>query len=718
MTSSSQSTPAVPSNAEFVLRHVLGPRIEARPTDVGDARSVPSGPVLDEDRLGTSVTVRLDEIGGHDADPGGGDPGADMEGRIPWSMVTDLSVVTAVTLPDGRPGQIVDVAVSAEWWSGEPGVRQFVGPVAGVRALLCAFHAPPVRRPLVTRVVSRMPGPLRPTPALAVVAGVFVLAVGLVAAFLAPVSPSGHRDAAFAAPVTQRQDPSAVHRTAHLAAATTAPAPAPPSLASSAPLQSHEVFGYAPYWTLPQSSGFDVADLTTLAYFSVDANGNGTLDESGPGWNGYQSQDLVDLVTRAHAAGDRVVLTVTCFDQDTLNQITSDPGAPARLAAALIAAVQAKSLDGVNFDFEGEGSADQAGLTNLITKVSAALHATDPHWQVSMATYASAAGDPGGFYDIAALAPAVDAFFVMAYDMNSKTQPSATSPLFGPGFTDLEALEEFCKVVPPSKVILGLPYYGYDWPTSDGTPAATPTGPESPLSYAAIVAAGHPTYWDPVTDTPWTEYQVGTQWHKTYFDDPTSLALKAQLANFFHIAGVGIWALGMDGNDPAMLAALLGNAPAAKDAQSGPPPPPGTGFTSLATYDGTGGIQLTPIVPPPSGGTAQQVGVLTGIGTTDPALSCLQTGPALAVWSYSSLPGVLVVQASTPTDCAVATWSFPVPGPSPSTTTTSPAPPTSSTTSTTRPTSTTTTTSEPTTTTTTTTTTTAPDESSTTTTAP
>ena len=120
-------------------------------------------------------------------------------------------------------------------------------------------------------------------------------------------------------------------------------------------------------------------------------------------------------------------------------------------------------------------------------------------------------------------------------------------------------------MVPPAKIVLGLPYYGYDWPTTDGTLTATATGSESPLTDASIAVGGHPTYWDPVTDTPWTAYQVGTQWHTTYFDDPTSMALKAQLANYFHIAGVGIWALGMDGNDPAMLAALLGNAPVAKD---------------------------------------------------------------------------------------------------------------------------------------------------------
>ncbi len=233
-------------------------------------------------------------------------------------------------------------------------------------------------------------------------------------------------------------------------------------------------------------------DLTTLAYFSVDANADGTLNQSGSGWNGYESQDLVNLVNRSHAAGDRVVLTVTCFSQSSLDAITSDPNAPARLSAALIAAVSAKNLDGVNFDFEGEGSGDRSGLTSLITKVSAALHGANPHWQVTMATYASAAADSAGFYDVAALAPAVDGFFVMAYDMNDRSVPSATAPLVGGGYNDTEALQEFTAVVPASKVILGVPYYGYDWPTTDGTRTAQATGGESPLSDGVIASSGHP----------------------------------------------------------------------------------------------------------------------------------------------------------------------------------------------------------------------------------
>ncbi len=323
-----------------------------------------------------------------------------------------------------------------------------------------------------------------------------------------------------------------------------------------------------------------------------------------------------------------------------------------------------------------------------------------------MATYASAAGDTAGFYDVAALAPCLDGFFVMAYDMNDRRTPSATAPLTGGGFNDTEALQQFTAVVPPQKVILGVPYYGYDWPTSDGTRNAQPTGGESPLSAGQILASGHPTYWDPTTQTPWTSYQVGSQWHETFFDDPTSLALKAQLAANYHIAGLGIWALGMDGNNPAMLAALLGNAPAVKDLQSGPtastPAPAGSGFTSTGLWNGAG-VALTAVAPPASFGAVQYLGALTGFHTDDPALACLQTGPPINVWTFSALPGVDVVVADTGSYCAAAMWTFPMPpgqsaAPPPSSTTTTAPPPTSTSTppsSTTTSTTTTTTTTAP-----------------------
>jgi len=482
---------------------------------------------------------------------------------------------------------------------------------------------------------------------------------------------------------------------AALPAATAPPAPAPPSLAGAPALRPHEIFGFAPYWTLPGSSGFNLTTLTTLAYFSVDVDGTGAVEQSGPGWVGYQSQALADLVTRAHGAGDRVVLTVSCFDQAALDEMAADPTTGARLGASLVQLVSAKNLDGINIDFEGKGSKDQSGLDTLVAAVSSAMHHADPHWQVTMDTYASSAGDPSGFYDIAGLNPSVDGFFVMAYDMNSPKTPSPTAPLTGAGFTDLDAVQQYAAVVSPSKVILGVPYYGYDWPTAGpglGDPA---TGPAAPLSYSQILATGGHVYWDPVTQTPWTSYQVGTQWHQTFFDNPTSLALKAQLANTYHLAGVGIWALGMEGATPAMQAALGGSAPILKGLRPGPVGSAVTTTTTTApanyTYTGTwngAAVTLTSVDPSSLVGltSAPASAQLTGFATNDPTRKCLESEPSLSVLTLASSPGVYVVTTTPPADCAAGTWEFTVaagsPGDTSTTTTTSSVPvdPTSTTT--------------------------------------
>lgn len=438
----------------------------------------------------------------------------------------------------------------------------------------------------------------------------------------------------------------------HLPKATAPPAPAPPSLADAPPLSPHEVFGFAPYWTLTQSTGFDVAGLTTIAYFSIGVNPDGSLAESGSGWDGYQSQDLANLVTRAHAAGVRVVLTVNCFDQGALDQLTSSPTAPTTLSSALVQAVSAKNLDGVNLDFEGEGSADQAGLTNLVAKVSTALHAANPHYQVTMDTYASSAGDAAGFYDIPALAPWVDGFFVMAYQLNLEGSPTPSSPLTSAMFSDLTTAQQYAAAVPPSKVIMGLPYYGYSWPTDNGTMGAQATGGATPVTYAQVMAGGYPSYWDPVTDTAWTSYQVGNQWYEDYYEDPGSLYMATQLSQTFGLGGVGIWALGMDGNDAQMTAALDGNAPAAKAGPAGPastsasgtgsgatagaPPAGAAGTGAAATGSGTGSAAgpgsgtagtTTTTAPVQPGATTTTAPVQPGATTTTAPPTTTTTSP-------------------------------------------------------------------------------------------
>ena len=331
---------------------------------------------------------------------------------------------------------------------------------------------------------------------------------------------------------------------------------------------------------------FDITGLSTIAYFSVGVNGDGTLDESGPGWDGFQSQDLADLITRAHAAGERVVLTVNDFGQSSLDSLTSSPTAPATLSSALIPLLQAKSLDGVNFDFEGDGSGDQSGLTNLITSVAESLRAVDPHWQITMDTYASSAGDSGGFYNIPALGQVVDAFFVMDYELNLAGAPSAASPLTSSMFSTQTTLAQYDAAVPASKVIIGTPFFGIDWPTNNGTMGANATGGAADIPDSQAAGNG-PEYWDPVTDTAWTSYQAGGQWHESYYEGENGLYDVSQMVTQAGARGVGIWALGMESDGAQMIAALDGISPGA---------PPGTGPQS------TSSSAAAVAAPPPSAG--------------------------------------------------------------------------------------------------------------------
>jgi hypothetical protein len=350
-----------------------------------------------------------------------------------------------------------------------------------------------------------------------------------------------------------------------LAQANTTPIPAKPLIALSSPTSAHEVFGYAPYWSLPDWQSFPYRDFSTVAYFSVNVNPNGSIRQSGLGWNGYNSEDFVNLINAAHRAGDRVVLTATDFTEASLYTLTHSPNAGVVLGTELLELVQTKGLDGVNLDLEGTGQGDRAGLDHLVSQVDFILHSANPHYQLTMATYTSSAGDPNGFYDIPGLAQWVNAFFIMAYDVSQG--PTGAKGEKGGG--DAAYVEKYVSEVGASKVILGVPLFGYDEPTRGPELGNKATGAAVPVTYARAVASG-PTYWDDATDTAWTSYQSNGQWHQVFFDNANSLEGKVQLAAKSGLLGVGIWALGMEGSDNSLLNLLTGDAVSLRTPPEGP----------------------------------------------------------------------------------------------------------------------------------------------------
>ena len=494
-------------------------------------------------------------------------------------------------------------------------------------------------------------------------------------------------------------------------------AAAPASVTSSPPIGSHAVFGFVTDGALADSPGIDLSGLTTVDYFAVGINPDGSLDTSSAGAQGYQSQNFVDLVDRAHAAGERVVVTLDDYSQSSLDQLAASTSAPQTLANSVLFLVKARHLDGVNLDLEGQGSGDQSAITNLVKVVSQTLKAANPDYQLTMDTYASSAGDANGFFDIAALSPYVDGFFVMAYQLNLRSAPSGQSVLTSSMFSNQTTLDQYTNVIPSSKVLLGMPSFGYDWPTTNGTLDAEPAGGPTIVTYEQEAQSGHPIYWDPVTDTAWTSYEVGSQWHEAFFEDPTSLSMAARLAKENGIAGVGFWTLGLNGaNDAPMLAALEGKTPALPRMRTGPestsvspalaevaplqgsviaapqarsttPKTPAGSPTSTSTSTSTSttsttqpaaaaaaqpviytyggdfqgaGTRVLPSAPPSGPSTLE--GTMTDFVTADPKLDCLEKAPVLDVYHYADDPSADYVIAQTSIgDCVDGAFMFELP---------------------------------------------------------
>lgn len=331
----------------------------------------------------------------------------------------------------------------------------------------------------------------------------------------------------------------------------------------------HEVFGFAPYWTMDKMQGVDFNVLTTLAYFGVPVQADGTFATNDVGYQTFESDKATQLFTKAHSFGTRVVLTLTSMDNSTIESIMNDQAAQDRTVAQAVQIVKDRGIDGINVDFEYVGDPGQVyrdKFSSFINHLTIAMHAAVPSSQVTVSVYASAIKDPK-IYDISALGKSTDGIFMMAYDFATVGADNAmpTAPLYGykdgTYWYDVStAVSDFLTQMPANKLILGVPWYAYNYVVSNpGVKAVTLPSYSwrgSPVTQTYSVATtqvtpsanGYQTGWDNEGKVSWKAYYVASTgaWRIVFLDDVQSLGLKYDFAKDKHLLGVGMWALGFE----------------------------------------------------------------------------------------------------------------------------------------------------------------------------
>jgi len=308
------------------------------------------------------------------------------------------------------------------------------------------------------------------------------------------------------------------------------------------------VYGWHPYWVGSAYLNYQWDLLSHLSFFSYEVNSSDGQPINTHGWSTSAAVDA------ALASGNtKVTLCVTLFSGHSTFFASST--AQQTLIANLINLVQSRGAHGVNIDFEGLPSSQATNFANFMVDLSNQMHIAIPNSEVSTVLYAV---DWNNVFDFTIMEPYVDHYIIMgyAYYYSGSATAGPTDPLYHFGTTYNYTLSRSItyyldKGCPKSKLVLGLPNYGYEWPTSSLTVPSATTASGTARTYAYVRNNSSGNYsvanhiWETDSYSDVFAFNSGSNTQCIMSMD-SSWSKRLEHVRRTGIAGIGIWALGYD----------------------------------------------------------------------------------------------------------------------------------------------------------------------------
>jgi spore germination protein len=228
------------------------------------------------------------------------------------------------------------------------------------------------------------------------------------------------------------------------------------------------------------------------------------------------------------------------FQPGLARDIMSNDVVRARTIASIRDALSRYGFAGVNIDFENMYPEDRPLFNQFIRELREALKPQG--YLVTIAVAPKASDRPNepwvGIFDYATLGSIVDIMYIMTYEWGwVGGPPMAIAPIN----QVRRVLAYATSLVPPEKIIQGIPLYGYNWPLPD-TPESRATTVTLTGAYDLAFNAGVNILYDDISQSPWFRYTDAQGiLHEVWFEDPRSLRAKYELAQEFGLRGVGFW---------------------------------------------------------------------------------------------------------------------------------------------------------------------------------
>lgn len=256
------------------------------------------------------------------------------------------------------------------------------------------------------------------------------------------------------------------------------------------------------------------------------------------------SPDDSDLIFRAQRSAVMPIMVVTNifdkgFSTEVLSVILASEELQERLIGNILSELTGKNYYGVNMDIEYIAPDDRDRYNAFLERLAERLH-NEGFIVMSALAPKISADQPGVLYeahDYAEQGRIVDYVIIMTYEWGyTYGPPLAVSPI-----NEVRRVLDYAVTeIPPEKILMGMPNYGYDWtlPFMRGTPAQSVS-----LTQAVDLALryGVEIQFDEQAQTPYFYYTDNGTQHVVWFDDPRSIDSKLQLIDDYKLAGASWW---------------------------------------------------------------------------------------------------------------------------------------------------------------------------------
>jgi len=225
------------------------------------------------------------------------------------------------------------------------------------------------------------------------------------------------------------------------------------------------------------------------------------------------------------------------WEGDMLGKMLADPTARAKTIQGLQDYVQSNHFAGISIDFENIPDASQVDLVTFMSELYARFH------PLGLEVSQSVPVDDSN-YDYVSLAKNTDYLILMAYDQHwdgSQPGPVASQPWFA------DALSRRFAEVDPSKYVVGIANYGYDW-TDNPAQGSVKTFQEA--AQIAQTYGAHISFDKNQLNSTYDYVDEKGLTHHAWFLDALSAFDQVAETHRYPVRGLALWRMGSE--DPSV----------------------------------------------------------------------------------------------------------------------------------------------------------------------